>query len=543
LFDPTNPCRLAGPSLILILALFVPALPAGAEEAETWIVVPAPAFRDAVKPLEAQRRAQGFHVVRIDWEEPDTLGAQALRTRIHGAVRAAGGRASVLLVGATGVAGDDPRAVVPAFDGTVERMRGHPTDTPYGSLDGDQVEEIAVGRLPARTVAEATAMVGKTIRFENRPPPRPHRFDLALIVGHPGGGSAFEKRLASVFINGQITPRIRRIHPRWTTRALFHMAASPYCVPNDHLDAMTKDLLCGDQPFTIYLGHSSPRGFGSDGLAFAMGEMWSSSWEEGAPRGGAPRGLLLSCGCYACQLSGFFGVGYGVRSLRAPGGHVAVVGAQLASYGAMGKLAFEGLMDLLEADAPPVRLGDWFLAMDRGLATGPIGRLTFKVYDDADGTGGKVPLATQREEALEMWMLLGDPALRLPFEPSSLHLEVDGKARAGATLRIRGTLPAALAGGDAAVTITVERAFGTLPKDGPALPAGAGEAKDKAMLERHAAANDPVLLRKVVESRAGVFETTLVLPDALPDKGLRVRATCATPDLHAMEAVALPSGN
>jgi hypothetical protein len=68
----------------------------------------------------------------------------------------------------------------------------------------------------------------------------------------------------------------------------------------------------------------------------------------------------------------------------------------------------------------PSRLADYWLAIQAGLARGEIDDFTFKLYDQADGTKGRVPLETQRLEHLEMWMLLGDPALRLPVRDNPM---------------------------------------------------------------------------------------------------------------------------
>ncbi len=522
----------------LVVGASLLAASAHAESQDTWIVVPAPAFSEAVKPLEAHRRAQGYRVVRVEGEAV-AAGADALRTLIRAAAAASAGRVRVLLVGVPGPAQEDARVVVPAFLGTVERMRGQPTDNPYSSLDDDRHGEIAVGRFPARTVDEVRAMVDKTIRFETRTGPQPHRFDIGLVVGHPGGTSALAKRFASSFIRNEINPRFRSIHPRWSTRAVVHMAASPFCVPVDRLDPLTTDLLRGDQLLTVYLGHSGPSGFWSDGHDFARGETWSS-WPSARPRG-----ILLSCGCYTCMLGGHGSDGFGVRSVRSPGGHVAAVGAHIASYGAMGKLAFGGLVPLLASPAPPTDLGDWYLAMKNGLAAGKIGWLTFKLYDQADGTAGRVPLDTQREEHLEMWMLLGDPALRLPVDAPGVRLEVEaeGGATPGARVVVRGTLPPSMTQMDVPVEITVEREYGQLAASLPPLPPEAGDARDAAMLARRAAAQDPVILRTKVKGRAGTFKATVVLPEGIPGTKVRIRATITTPTQHATEAVWLPLGS
>jgi hypothetical protein len=531
------------PRLAVVLALLLGPGVARAEEAPQWIVVVAPAHRQAIEPLCSRREAQGYRVVRVSLPSPEKVGAPVstrLRTILTSLVRGTTEPSTVLLVGATpGVESGalaDAAAVVPALDGTVGRMEGRPTDLGFGLVDDDLLPDVAVGRFPARTAAEVSAMVAKTIAFEDAQEPQPWRDRITLLVGHPGGASALERRLAVGIVGGDLAKGLARVHPRWDLRAIVDMPGSPFDLPGDVLEAVGARMLGDGQLVTVYLGHSGPDGLFSDGVSFLGRSYW-----EGVGLG--PRaGVLLSCGCYTCQLAGFGGDAFGLAAMRNPLGPVAVVGAQGESYGAFGKLAFEGLLPVLEAAEPSERLGAWWLAMQRGIADGPIGLLTFQVYDRADGSGGKVPLATQRAEHLEMWSLLGDPALRLPLVPADLQLRVDGAVRPGATLTIRGTLPERMRAGPAVVSLVLDRPFGALPPDAPDLPQEEGPARDAALRRRHVVANGRDILRQTVPVEAGRFEASVVLPEALPFERVTLRAQAVGGGATAHAALALPVG-
>lgn len=435
--------------LLLLVALATCLVPgrAIAEDGEPqWIVVTAPAFHDVVGALAEHRARQGHEVTHLRAEEvargatEPTIAAARIALHVQRACRRAEGRCTVLLVGVPIAAdGVDAAAVLPGLPGTQRRMRMRPTDNGYGRLDGDFVPDVAVGRFPARTVAEAQAMVDKTIAFEHQPPPGPWRERIALIVGNPGGASPLERGMASHVVRTSIFDGLRALDDRWFVDALVHMPESAYCVPDEALSEASLDLLREGQMLSVYLGHSGAGGLWSDGNTFVSREQW-----HGTPFG--PRaGILLSCGCHTCESAdGWGGEGFGLFAFRNPRGPVAVVGANGESAGAMGKLAFEGLLPVLEQESPPARLGAWWLAMARGLGEGDISATAFFLFDQVDGSGGEVPLEDQRNEHLEMWGLLGDPALRLPVDPRTLALEVEeepAREEGVRVLHVRGRLP------------------------------------------------------------------------------------------------------
>jgi hypothetical protein len=525
---------------VLLLLLPILAAPARGEAKPRWIVVTAPAFDEVVLPLVEHRAARGYDALHVRAAEVwtgvsgDVARAARLGRRVRELCREAAGACAILLVGNANAAGDAPAdAVLPAFPGTQGRMRLRPTDNPYGRLDDDLVPDVAVGRYPARTVSEARAMVEKTIRFETSPPPGAWRDRVTLLVGHPGGSSPLEQRFASYVVRSAIGAGFEGLSPRWRLQALVHMEESPFCVPDDDLDEASLALLRRGQLFTIYLGHSGSDGLSSGGRRFLRRDTWG-----GADLGDAA-GILLSCGCHTCELgTPFYGEGYGLAALRNPRGPVAVVGAHGESYGAIGKLAFEGILPLLRSDDPPRDLGAWWLAAARGIGFGPMSATTFWLYDQADGTGGKVPLDEQRLEHLEMWMLLGDPALELPLAPLDVALEATVDAAGHVVLR--GRLPAGF-DADAEVEVEVARAAGRLPAALPELPAQAGTERDAALRERAGRANDPVLASARLRARDGAFAWVRPLPEGARGEDLVLRARAVRGDVEALGAVRVPA--
>jgi len=305
----------------------------------------------------------------------DVLSAQQLRDGDSGPLkdhvnelcRKAKGPSYVLLVGdvqAKDAAGAES-IVVPALRAVTGRMKGQPSDNAFGMVDKDLLPTAAVGRFPAKTVAEAQQMVKKTLAFERDVSPGPWRNRLTLLVGNPGGSSALEKRFAEAFMQSLIKDRFERVAPSWESRAVVLMENSPYFVPKEKTREVCLSYLEEGQLFSIYLGHSGAFGFSSAGLGIDGKFISRKDWrEKNFP------GILFSCGCYGCQLKEGDGEGYGLAAMRNPAGPVAVIGAHGESYSAFGQFAIDGLLACLSQANPPERLGDYWLAVARGLAKG-----------------------------------------------------------------------------------------------------------------------------------------------------------------------------
>ena len=522
--------------LVLLALLHSPAL-LGAEKGAHpphWIAVVAPEFVETIKPLAEHRRREGMAVTVLESSAvltPQQIkagDAGPLRARMAELCRDAKGECHVLLVGVPLAAetDDSARTVVPALKGTVGRMRGEPSDHVFGCLGKDLTPQVAVGRLPARSRAELASMIDKMLRFERDTSPERWRNDLTVLVGDPGGNTAAEKGLANLVVGGMMAAQLGKLDPVWSPRLVVHVPGSEFCVPDDRLRDTSLDYLKQGQIFSVYLGHSNATGFGSGNAPFLLRNHWE---ELKIPRG---NGVLVSCGCFGCQVRGADGEGYGQAAIRNPNGPVAVLGAHGESYAIAGKLTAEALLSCLNRPQPPERLGEYWLAMQRGLASDPIDALTFWMFDQADGSRGRATLEEQRLEHLEMWMLLGDPAMTLPVRRATLQLKVASpagpteEAAPGGGIVISGKLPAALAG--SRVQLTVARPLGSFTPGLKSLPADAAQVRE-VMLANHKLANEVVLLDlQVAPEKDGQFAGVLQLPEKLPWPHLIIRASAAT---------------
>jgi hypothetical protein len=497
-----------------------------------WLVLAAPAFRGTLLPLIEKRRADGFRVTVVETtnvlslEQIQTGDGRALTSLIKRRVDQSTNMLFVLLVGAFKAADASvaEQTVVPGMPGTTGRMKDQASDYGYSLPGEDGTPRVAVGRFPGRTVEEVQSMVQKTLRVERDCQPGPWRNRITLLQGNPGGGP-----LAEMFVEQAMSPRLQRLHSAWSLQAISHSGASVYFLPTSRLHDAALNYFQAGQLFSIYLGHSDASGLWSTGSYLVSRDDWTKLNIQQC------QGVFFTCGCFACEWSGGKGEGYGMAAMRNPGGPAAVIGPSGESYAAPGLLATDGL--LRGCAAPPFgsRVADYWLAVQVGLATGPIDGGTFSLYDQFDGSGGKVPLPVQRREHLEMWMLLGDPALRLPVVPVDIALDPLEPVMPGKMLMVQGRLPDRLKG--ATVHVSIERPLGSKPGDWEKLPDPSPEntaARERTATENHRKANNAVLTEAEVKSDQTRFECRLEVPGALAWPRLVVRAYAASAGDAAM---------
>lgn len=509
-----------------LLAVFLFSVPLdpcrGAHDnAGHWIVVTAPAFQAAITPLVTHRKSQGFQVSVVqtnEWLSPaeiQTRKPSKLRDRIRALLKQTAGPNYVLLVGAVEADGREGAVniLLPPLPGTVGRMKDQPSDNGFGCLSEALTPTVAVGRFPARTVREAEEMVQKTVAFERDGRPGQWRRRITVLAGVPAFNPIVDK-----LVEGLAMARLDGLDPCWTGRAIYHNPQSRFCVPDGSLHDQALAYVQEGEAITLYLGHSSPRGLYARGTRFLDRQDWASL------RISTGRGVFVTFGCNGCQLQGRDGEGYGVAAFRNPYGPVAVIGSHGICFAAMVQLAADALFENLARPALPPRLGDAWLLLKKGLAQGKIDPISFRLLDAVDGDNS-ISQATQRLEHLEMFLLLGDPALQLPLLPNDVRLHLAESAAAGETIAVRGEAPPRLEG--AKVQISLERPPTTEPEGLQPLPPGGAE-RDRVMAANHELANRFVVAAKETMIRNGRFSADLVLPLKLPWRQMRVRAYAAT---------------
>jgi len=518
--------RFSGFALSLLL-LAVSNASAADAPAPQWIVVMAPAFRNAVKPLLDHRKAQGFQTTPVlttdvlSAEEIRAGDGRKLRLHVNKLCRDHDGPSYVLLVGAVwaGRPEEAERTVVPPLDGGVGRMKDQPSDNGYGCLNDDHQPSVPVGRFPARTKEEAQQMVRKTLAYEGDDKPGAWRQRLTILAGVPAYNPLVDRMIeAMAFV------RLDRFDPSWTGRVVYSNPQSRFCPPDDELQSVALKYVEDGEAWTLYLGHSNPEGLWGGGAHYLDRHDWSRlKIKRGA-------GVFATFGCNGCQLVGERGEGYGVAAMRNPDGPVAVIGSHGVCFAAMVQLATDGLVESTFSGKMPERLGASWLAVKAGLAKGKIDDVIFQLLDAVDGDGN-IPQATQRLEHLEMFTLLGDPALKLAVTPADLVLKTDDAAPE-ATLTIHGTAPARLNGGQ--VHVVVERPVISSPTNLIPLPKELGRERNGVLMRNHDRANRFVLDEGTTTIKDGRFEVKLQLPAKMPWKRLNVRAYAATPTEEAL---------
>jgi hypothetical protein len=142
------------------------------KEADTYLVVTRAALAPGLAAWQARREKQGFRVVIRAFDEAPT--AEAIRTWIGDENRKEHRCRYILLVGDCAALTEGAAWHLPSIAGPL----GYPyegetmaivTDAPYGDIDRDGREEVAVGRLPVRDTGQLRILTDKIIQFEERP--------------------------------------------------------------------------------------------------------------------------------------------------------------------------------------------------------------------------------------------------------------------------------------------------------------------------------------------------------------------------------------
>ena len=413
-------------SFVLSAALWTSRLHAQSEAGGNprWLLVTTAELESALEPLVSRRQQEGFDVLKLirDSRLPNSdWNADFIRNKIAES-RESNRSTIVFLVGDWNESSN--HSYVPPGIGKQGRMKDASTDYSYGLPNEFGVPSVAVGRFPARNAEDVRQFVAKVIRFEDQSI-GPWTNRLNLWVGHPGGNSGLEKRLGETIVKSAVNKSVGQLNLAWKGSCLIDFPNTPYSVDRKTFAERIPNDLSQGQSFTIYAGHSAAEGIWyEDQFVFGRSE-WEQVKIQSSP------GVVITTGCFSCQMAGPDGKGFLTVSVLNPDGPVAGLGAYAESYAAHGQLALDAFVHLVAQPKPPTRLHDYWLSIAKGLGNGKMDPLTFWLYDQADGSRGAIPLDKQRLEHLEMWTLLGDPALKIPYLESTLGVDV--KAEIGSS--------------------------------------------------------------------------------------------------------------
>lgn len=376
------------------------------------------------------------------------------------------------------------------------------TDNRYGDLDGDGVPEVAVGRVPARTLEEAGQVLRKVQAFESTYRTGLFNRRLGLYVGEAGFGEAIDGLLELAMMEG-----LKRVDHAFDILGAWDNPASAYW----YLPFTEKvvDLFSDGALATVYIGHGS------------------EEWTQGLT---AQEVSAIDCSGTRCPFSFFFAcyagnyVGsadsLGERLAFKADGPVAAFGATDVShpYG-NAVLAYETQRLVLAMRYETI--GEVLVAIKKALAANLDDE--FRQFIDGGATVDPscgTPARQQQllVEHMDLYNLLGDPATRLQYPGAVASMTVvSGGIRSG-HVEVRGEVPG-VGSGQAYLTLETERDVTwrqLLPVD-PDHP-------DPATVQANwAAANDKVLVGSTVPVADGVFTGALAVPVGAPGGDLYLK--------------------
>lgn len=385
-------------------------LVAPAAGADLLILTPAD-LAPALAPLVAHRRASGLRVRVVDIQSIyDEFGdgrtdPEAIQHFLNHTLRAwpSPAPAYVLLVGdgtydPRGYLSTPPTGAVPAFLRLVDPVIGETaSDNRYvTATPASQLPQMMIGRLPARTAAEATTMIAKILVFEAALPSATWR-QRAIIVAdnaYQSDGSAdaagnfwaMGDRAANRLESAGVTVDRFYYNPcAATTASVCALPDPPYPRYADApaLTAAFQTAVHAGRGLAIYTGHASP-------LSWAGAPALLHTNDVRVLDSGDRPFVALEMTCY----TGFF---HGPRDalaetlLRAEGGAV-------ASWASSGQSMVRGQDVLLE------QLLATFLADTKEAVT--LGQAILAAKLHLYGTGAGI-----YGEALDTFHLFGDPSL------------------------------------------------------------------------------------------------------------------------------------
>ncbi|HEX3600614.1 MAG TPA: C25 family cysteine peptidase [Lacipirellulaceae bacterium] len=401
---------------MVLIAVWIAALGSQAfAKPDTLVVCPAP-FRDALREWEAYRHAQGHEILVVDSPKSAAALQQTIRQ-----VGAAGGLKYVLLIGqAPSVRSMNDRpanTTVPTNYVTAKvNIRwgsdAHiATDIPFADLDGDNLPDVAIGRIPASSPAQLVSVLRKSMNYER-------------LTTH----DAWERKLDIASGNGNFGA---------VTDALIEAAARQVitqCVPAEYVTqhicpaninvgegasalgfaAMARQQLNEGSLAWVYLGHGwiteldrvpTLTGKGSESI-LSVGDVTKLHCG-----GHSPLAVLVACytgamdapqKCLANEL------------LMADEGPVAVIAATRVTMPYGNTVLGCELLRACFRDRPE-HLGDTLLLAERKtLAPSSDDQLRTSLDSLAGGLSPMpVDLTSERQEHVMMYHLFGDPLLHL----------------------------------------------------------------------------------------------------------------------------------
>jgi Peptidase family C25 len=379
------------------------------------------------------------------------------------------------------------------------------TDNVYADMNGDDVPEIAVGRITADSDAEADLVRDKVTSYESTHEIGVWDRRLSIFASTSGFGDLIDAAIENLVYD--ITEAIPYDYDVTMTYA---RQSSPYVyIPEQFSDQVYRRINEGSL-LVAYVGHGSADGFATldwNGTSYPIldtGRLDLLSVTHKSP-------ILLFVACSTGAFAG--GESVSERILAQANAPTAIFASTEESdpY-ANAVFIYEVSQTFTSLRSPTV--GEAFLQAKQRMIQN-----NDSVRQAIDSIAGLLDSVTQRNALkrshLYMYTIFGDPGMIVTYPGSTTQVSVSpSTASAGANLTVTATLPGLSSGAEAIVSLESARkvilgAISPVPADGD-------PSRDGVIVQNYDTANDKVAATVTVPMTGSSLSTTLQIPANLP---------------------------
>lgn len=484
-----------------------PFLPPPPPKTPDWVVITADHLESVAKKWAAYRQHFGHHTAV--WKVSEILAGrildpegfvQEVHSRLRPLVKALSSQSTLhlLLLGDSDPKEDadgvDPR-LVPALSYSDLFY----SDAFYADLNGDGLPELSVGRVPVRTVRQAETVLNKVILYESNHEPDGWKRHLMVFASEGGFGPLLDTLLEQLAFK-----LIMEVSDDWTLSVAHARKSSAYALPPRSYSERIYDQMNQGALIAFYVGHG-----------------YLDSLEE-ADWGNGDKGPILDtanldrfrCGTrcpimvlVACHTGDFArGESLAERILSQPLAPPAVLAATEVSHPFPNALLTRQLARQVLV-LKRQTLGEAYTRALTGMM-----KADDEVHHNIQALARVFLPQNERRELMEshqrMYVLMGDPALRLPLSHDSVTLKPKSKrVRPGDTIGLCGQIHGPTQGG---LLLTMETQRSALAH--PLRPVGSSPDRDSIIESNWIRANDRVLLQRTGRYKRGGFGFRFTIP-------------------------------
>jgi len=431
----------------------------------------------------------------------------------------------VLLLGDASAGWHGDAAEVPAAEvggwGWAEEIT---SDNAVADLDGDDLPDVALGRVPVRTAEQAEQVLGRTRDLEQGYEPGPWATRVNVFASEAGFGAVIDSVIEEAGFAA-----VEEVPYDVTISFTYARPGSPYAYPPALFSDRVYELMNQGSMLVTYIGHGWEEGFasieweGEVAPIFDTADLGLLDMQHRVP-------LLLFIAC----LTGSFDTGDSLteRFLLQPRGAVAVISSTEVSHPyANGVMTREISVTLLQQRLRTV--GEVFMEAKRRMVTAASDMLR-EDLDNLSAVDETTRTAELRQDLLvsheHMFNLFGDPAHVVAYPAGSVEVSLEAEeVVAGepvrACLQVHGP-----ASGHAVVTLETDRDIIAYNLERWQM---GDPGRDDVIVANNALAND-----KVVEVWQGDYEgggIAVTLPTSTEHTGtLHLRAYVSEGSLDAV---------